>query len=45
MTEATKTTSAFEVQYPTVKLQTAGVFKRTCGAQYSTLQQKTLKEI
>lgn len=40
MTEATKTTSAFEVQDPTVKLQTGGIFKRTCGAQYSTLPQK-----
>lgn len=45
MTEITKITSAFEVQYPTVKLQTAGIFKTTCGAQYSTLPQKTLKEI
>lgn len=45
MTEATKTTSAFEVQYPTVKLQTSDIFKRTCGAQYSILHQKTLKEI
>lgn len=44
MTAATKT-SAFEVQYPTVKLQTSGIFKRTFGGQYSTLYHKTLKEI
>lgn len=31
MTEATKTTSAFEVQYPTVKLQTGDISRRLVG--------------
>lgn len=32
-----KSISDFEVQYPTVKILIAGIFKRTCGAQHSRL--------